>query len=220
MNNESIWRKQIPVIALELPKERYAERKNWVILTWKVESLVEPKFNPGFWVIGEYLSQNDSQYRVNLTLNIESIWLSISSQFYSQYRVNLILNIDTIWIKYSPMTRNPGSNFSSPVTQLFRSKWLYFFQCSYMPSQLQGIHQMHLTRLFRRCWLQDVDWLLFDCCSDDWCIDCKILWNTSWNIVCKSWTWIRINIGYIEVCIPRVNVVFIDCKWSFADYNF
>ena len=36
------------------------ERKNWVILTYKVEWLEELKFDPGFRVIGEYLSQIDS----------------------------------------------------------------------------------------------------------------------------------------------------------------
>ena len=43
------------------------ERKNGVILTQKVESLVELKFDPGFRDIGEYLSQIHSQYRVHLT---------------------------------------------------------------------------------------------------------------------------------------------------------
>ena len=42
-------------------------KKNRVILTRKVESLVELKFDPGFRVIGEYMSQIDFQYRVNLT---------------------------------------------------------------------------------------------------------------------------------------------------------
>ena len=72
------------------------------------------------------LSLFDSQYRVNLTLNIKSIWLSISSQFDSQYRVNLTLNIESfwlsiesIWLKYSPITQNPGSNFSSACDSTF-----------------------------------------------------------------------------------------------------
>ena len=60
----------------------HTESRNGVILTRIVESLAEVKFDPGFRVIGEYLSQ---------------------------------------------ITRNPGSNFSSQVTQLFRSKWLIFF---------------------------------------------------------------------------------------------
>ena len=48
------------------------KEKNGVILTLKVESLVELKFDPRLRVIGEYLSQIDPHYRVNLTLNIES----------------------------------------------------------------------------------------------------------------------------------------------------
>ena len=42
-----------------LPVFCNTERKNGVILTWKVESLVEIKFDPGFWVIGEYFNQID-----------------------------------------------------------------------------------------------------------------------------------------------------------------
>ena len=54
------------------------EGNNWVILTWKVESLAELKFDPGFRVIGEHLSQIDSIFGVKfeLTLNIKSIWLN------------------------------------------------------------------------------------------------------------------------------------------------
>ena len=39
-------------------------KENGFILTKKVESLAKLKCDPGFRVIGEYLSQNDSQYRV------------------------------------------------------------------------------------------------------------------------------------------------------------
>ena len=38
-----------------------------VILTYKIESLVELKFDPGFRVVGGYLSQTDSILRVKLT---------------------------------------------------------------------------------------------------------------------------------------------------------
>ena len=43
------------------------ERETGVILTQKVKSLTELKLDPGFRVIGGYLSQIDPQYRVNLT---------------------------------------------------------------------------------------------------------------------------------------------------------
>ena len=36
--------------------DSYTERKNGVILTWKVESLVEQNIDTGFQVIGEYLN--------------------------------------------------------------------------------------------------------------------------------------------------------------------
>ena len=114
---------------------------------------MELKFVLWFRVIREYLSQIDSifsvnltlnirsiysQYQVNLILNIESIWLSISSQFDSQYRVNLTLSIELIWLSISSQFDSnipqllwiPGRILVLPVTQLFRSKWLHFvFQC-------------------------------------------------------------------------------------------
>ena len=69
------------------PKAAVA-RKNGVILTQKVESLEELKFDPRFREIGEYLSQIDSIIRVNfkLTLNIES---KRQFEIDSQYRVNI-----------------------------------------------------------------------------------------------------------------------------------
>ena len=56
--------------------------RNGVILTQKVGSLVELKFDLGFTVIWEYLSQIDSILKVNSnrTLNIESIWLNFLGQ--------------------------------------------------------------------------------------------------------------------------------------------
>ena len=59
-------------IAFRVRKENYfriyfKERKNGVILTYKVESLAELKFDPVFRVIREYLCQIDSKIRVNLT---------------------------------------------------------------------------------------------------------------------------------------------------------
>ena len=63
--------------------------------------------------------QFDSQYRVNLTCDIGSIWLAISGQFDSQYRINLTRNIGSIWFKYSPITQNSGSNFSSATDSTF-----------------------------------------------------------------------------------------------------
>ena len=73
------------------------KKKMCVILTWKVESLAELKFDQWFRVIREYLSLIIvSQYRVK-TRNWESIWL-----------------------KYSPIIWNPGTNFS------FTGQWLNF----------------------------------------------------------------------------------------------
>ena len=81
----------------------FTERRNGVILTYKVESLVELKFDPGFRVIGEYLSKIDSILRVNFKFN-------------SQYLVNLI-----------PITRNSWSNFSSTRDSTLQVKMTPFF---------------------------------------------------------------------------------------------
>ena len=81
------------------------KRKNRVILALKVQSLAELKFDPGFRVIGEYLSQIDSILRVNLN------WLSISSLF--EWNILQLLGI-------------PGRILVPPVDQIFRSKRLLF----------------------------------------------------------------------------------------------
>ena len=69
----------------------------------KVESLMELKFNPGFRVIGKYLSQIDCQYRVNLTQIFSNYsesrvefkfrqWFSFSSQNDSIFFFPLIIS--------------------------------------------------------------------------------------------------------------------------------
>ena len=90
----------------------FTERKKWVILTLKVESLAELKFDPGLQVIREYLSQIDSILRVK-----------------SNWQFKLTLNIESIRLKYSPITQNPGSNFSSASDSTFKVKMTPFFQC-------------------------------------------------------------------------------------------
>ena len=66
----------------------------------KSESQAELKFDPGFQVIGEYLSQFDSLLRDNLTQK-------------------LTLNNESILLKYSPITWNPEFNFSSTSDSSF-----------------------------------------------------------------------------------------------------
>ena len=65
---------------------------------------MELKFDPRFRVIGKYLSQIDSQYRVNIHVN--SNWLSISSQYDS----NILQLLGIL-----------GRILVPPATQLFRS---------------------------------------------------------------------------------------------------
>ena len=105
---------------------------------WPEKSLTELSFPLGFWVIGGYLSQIDlilrvkwtnwqfdSQYRVNLTLNIEPIWLSISSQFDS----NILQLLGIL------------SRISVPsVTQFFKSKRLNFFSVRRLTRQVRGMN--------------------------------------------------------------------------------
>ena len=69
--------------------------KSWVIDGTKIR--------PGFRVIGEYSSQIDSILRVN-------------SKIDSQYQIDSNVSI---WLKYSPITWNPGSNFSSASDSIF-----------------------------------------------------------------------------------------------------
>ena len=88
------------------------------ILTKKVESLAELKFDPGFRVIGKYLSQIDWILRVKLS---ESIWLILYIWEYLS-QIDSILRVilsKSIWLKYSPVTRNPGSNFSYTSDSIF-----------------------------------------------------------------------------------------------------
>ena len=83
-------------------------------------------------------SQFDSQYRVNLTLNIESIWLSISSQFDSQYRVNLTLNIESIWLSISNQF---DSQYRVNLTLNIESIWLS------ISSQFDSQYRVNLTQI-------------------------------------------------------------------------
>ena len=69
-----------------------------------VKSLSELKFDPGFRVIGEYMSQIDSILRVNF--EIES----------SQFDSNILQLLGIL-----------GRILVPTVTQLFRLKWLHFF---------------------------------------------------------------------------------------------
>ena len=86
---------------------------------------MELKFDPGFRVIEEYLSKIDSILRVNFNLT-----LNISNQFDSNI-LQLALNLESIGLKYSPITRDPGSNFSTYLQWLnFLGQNDYFFSFS------------------------------------------------------------------------------------------
>ena len=77
-------------------KWSHFDLKSWVNGGSKIRSVIN------WLVIGEYLSQINSNFK--LTLNIESIWL-----------------------KYFPINRNSGSNFSSASDSTFYVKMTQFF---------------------------------------------------------------------------------------------
>ena len=67
------------------------------VSNWRIfESIAWTLNLESIWL--SMLSQFDSQCWVNLTLNVESIWLSVLSQFDSQCWVNLTLNVEPIWL--------------------------------------------------------------------------------------------------------------------------
>ena len=56
---------------------------------------------------------------------MESFWPKKLSHWW-----NLTLNIESIWLDYSPITRNPGSNFSSASDSIFKVKMIQFLSFS------------------------------------------------------------------------------------------
>ena len=125
----------------------YTDRKNESFWPKKLSHcMVELKFDPTKWVNGNI--------SVNLTPNVESIWLSMLSQFDSQCWAILTLNVELIWLsKLSQFNSQcwesiwlsmlsqfdlnifqlhtfPGQILVPPMSQLFMSKWLksqFFF---------------------------------------------------------------------------------------------
>ena len=69
--------------------------------------------------------------QIDSLLRVHSNWLTIESPFklthyWESIRIDSLLrvhsnwlNIESIWLKYSPITRNPGSNFSSASDSIF-----------------------------------------------------------------------------------------------------
>ena len=86
------------------------ERNNWVILTVKVESLAELKFDLKSWVTGgiiirpgkmsnwKIFESNGLSMLSQSDFDVESIWLSMLIHHDSQCWVNLTLNVESVWI--------------------------------------------------------------------------------------------------------------------------
>ena len=112
---------------LNTEKKSHFDLKIWIAGGTKTKTPSNWKIYESNWLDIE--SQIDSILRVKLTRNWESYWLEIESQIDSKLRVKLtiwfsILNQFTSNILQSLGIR--GRILSPLVTQLFRSKWLYF----------------------------------------------------------------------------------------------
>ena len=130
------------------------ERNNWVLLTLKVESLVELKFDPTFKAkMTQFFSQCTDRKKmshfdlkswdtggiiirpgkVSNWRKFESIWLSMLSQLDSQCWVNLTLNVESIWLSmlsqldsqcWVNLTLNVESIWLSMLSQFDSQCWV------------------------------------------------------------------------------------------------
>ena len=123
------------VFLVKVPVFLYTERKKWSHFDLKSGVTGGTKIWPGFpsnWKIFEsnWLDIESQFQRPGIPSNcriFESNWLDIESQFDSN-----ILQLLGI----------PGQILVPPVTPLFRSKWLNFFQCIF---DLKTYLQRHLS---------------------------------------------------------------------------
>ena len=114
-----------PVCASTIHREkklRHFDLKSWVTGGTKIRPC-----KVGNW---EYLSQFNSQCWVNLTLNVDSIWLSMLIQFDSQCWFNLTLNVESIWLSML-------SQFDSQcwVNLTLNVEWIWISMLSQFDSQ-------------------------------------------------------------------------------------
>ena len=132
----------------------HVDLKSWVTSGTKIRPGISSNLRifESIWL--SISSQFYFQYRVNLSFNIESIWLSISSQFVFQYRVNWTLNIESIWLSISSQF---DSQYRVNLTLNIESIWLSIssqFDSNIL--QLLGIPGRILvppvTQLFRSKW--------------------------------------------------------------------
>ena len=156
-------------------------------------------------------SQIDLILRVKLTRYWESNWLDIENKI-----VNLTLNIESIWLKYSAITLNPGSSSSSPVTQLFSSKWLhFFFQC--IVSHLFFLNTIPenskvLSNFF-------VEWILFIYCLEEFICE-KELYLLMHSFLTKNKICLDLWFQGIHFCIKYIFWKKIVSIYGFGEYIF
>ena len=101
---------------------------NWLDIENRIDLILRVKLT-WYWESNwlDIESWIDLILRVELTWYWESNWLDIESRTDLILRVELTWYWESIWLKYSPITRNLGSNFVPRVTHHFRSKWLHIF---------------------------------------------------------------------------------------------
>ena len=117
--------------------------KSWVTSGTKIRPGIPSnwKIFQSNWLDIESQSHMDSQYHKSIRLESVLNWLSISSQF--DWNIFQLLGI-------------PGQILVPLVTQLCRSKWLHFFQCTVLlspPSRYllltKAVHNNWVWAIFR-----------------------------------------------------------------------
>ena len=106
---------------------------------------MELKFDPGFRVIREYLSQINSILRVKLSQYWESNWLNIESQIDSILRVKLTQYWESNWL-----------NIESQIDSILRVKWTQYWESNWLniESQIDSILRVKLTEYWESNWLK------------------------------------------------------------------
>ena len=140
----------------------------WVNLTLKSQCWVNLTFNvESIWL--SMLSQFDFQYWANLTFNVEPIWLSMLNQFDSQCWANLTLNVDSIWLSMLiQFDSQCWSNLTLNVDPIWRSMLSQFdSKILQLPTLPGRILVPPVTQLFRSKWLNFFSqWYIIACRHD------------------------------------------------------
>ena len=153
------------------------------------------------------LSQFDSQCRINLTLNFESIWLSMLSQFDSQCWVNLILNVEPIWLSMlSQFDSQCWANLTLNVEPIRLS----------MLNQFDSQCWVNLTQIFSSYPLYRVEfsfrkWLTFYLCQND------LIFFSQCIIACRH-NYSELNDATPQASNQSIKILSFVCKYQILEY--